>query len=147
GKNVKAPVTEVFKIASKPMFIGTFVMVGCYTLFYLVTTWILSYGIGDSSKGLGLGIAYTDFLELQLVSILAFIVGIPISSILADKVGRKPILAIVSALIIVFGFTFTQFLAIDPGRKSTVLTFLTIGMFFMGLIFGLMSAVFLELFS
>lgn len=146
GKKVKAPVTEVFKVAGKPMVIGTFVMVGCYTLFYLVTTWILSFGIGDPSKGLGLGIPYTDFLQLQLVSIFAFIAGIPVSSILADKYGRKPILAIVSALIIVFGFTFTQFLAIDAATEVSVLVFLTIGMFLMGLIFGPMSAVLPELF-
>src|SRR5699024_12359759 len=146
GKKVKAPVTEVFKVAAKPMFIGTFVMVGCYTLFYLVTTWILSFGIGNPSQGLGLGIAYTDFLEIQLISIFAFIVGIPVSSILADKVGRKPILATVSALIIVFGFTFTQFLPIDSATEGSVLLFLTIGMFLMGLIFGPMSAVFPVLF-
>ena len=55
-------------------------------------------------------------------------------------------MAIVSALIIVFGFTFTQFLAIDAATEASVLVFLTIGMFLMGLIFGPMSAVLPELF-
>ena len=48
GKKVKTPMVEAFRTAWKPIIIGTFVMVSCYTLFYLVTTWILSYGIGDS---------------------------------------------------------------------------------------------------
>src|SRR5699024_4745792 len=43
-------------------------------------------------------------------------------------------------------FTFTQFLAIESATETSVLTFLTIGMFLMGLIFGPMSAVLPELF-
>ncbi|MDY3128342.1 MAG: MFS transporter [Corynebacterium sp.] len=146
GKKVKSPITEAFRVATKPMILGTFVMVGCYTLFYLVTTWILSYGIGDRTRGLGLGFAYTDFLELQLISIFAFMAGIPVASILADRFGRKPVLAITTILIIVFGFSFPIFLGLDNASHASVLLFLTIGMFLQGLNFGPMSAVLPELF-
>ncbi|AKK03105.1 MFS transporter [Corynebacterium epidermidicanis] len=145
GKKVSTPLTEVFKTSWKPLIIGTFVMVACYTLFYLVTTWILSYGIGKRENG-GLGIAYIQFLKLQLISIFAFIAGIPLSGWLADKFGRRRILLVVSIIMIGFGFTFPIFLAPSTATTNTVLAFLTIGMFIMGLIFGPMSAVLPELY-
>lgn len=146
GKKVKTPIAEAFKTSWRPMILGTFIMLSCYTLFYLVTTWILSFGIGKKDAGLGLGIAYNDFLKLQLISIFAFIVGIPLAGIWADKYGRRNFLLVVSAVMIAFGFTFDFWLSPDHATKLSVLGFLTIGMFIMGLIFGPMSAVLPELF-
>lgn len=146
GKKVDSPLKEVFRTSKMPMLAGTFIMVGCYTIFYLVTTWILSYGIGDRESGIGLGIPYTDFLVLQLISIFAFIVGIPIAGRLADVKGRKPTLFWTTIAIIAFGFTFRFFLDPETATEGSVLAFLTIGMFLMGLIFGPMSSVLPELF-
>lgn len=146
GKKESVPVFALFRHGWKPMLIGTFVMLSCYVLFYLVTTWVLSYGIGDASKGLGLGIPYIDFLEIQLISIILFMVGIPISSVLADKYGRKPVLIVTSILMILFGLSFPLFLNIGTANRESVLLFLVVGMFVMGLIFGPMSAVLPELF-
>ena len=137
---------EAFRTAWKPMIIGTFVMVSCYTLFYPVTTWILSYGIGDKTKELGLGISYLEFLEIQLISIFMFIIGIPVSSMLSDRYGHKPILVVTSLIMIAFGFSFPSFLGIEHADRNSVLGFLLVGMFIMGLIFGPMSAVLPELF-
>ncbi|WP_408930529.1 MFS transporter [Corynebacterium axilliensis] len=146
GKKAKTPMVEAFKTSWKPMIIGTFVMLSCYTLFYLVTTWILSYGIGDKAQGLGLGIPYLEFLEVQLISIFMFIVGIPVSSMLSDRYGRKPVLIVTSVVMIAFGFSFPLFLGLDVADRNSVLCFLLVGMFCMGLIFGPMSAVLPELF-
>lgn len=146
GKKVDKPLSEVFKVAWRPLISGTFVMVGCYTLFYLVTTWVLSYGLGSKEAGLGLGIPYTHFLKLQLLSILAFVVGIPLSGWLADAWGRKNTLGWTTVAIIIFGFSFNYFLNINTATEASVLAFLTIGMFLMGMIFGPMSAVLPEMF-
>ncbi|MBI9000406.1 MHS family MFS transporter [Corynebacterium sp. CCM 9185] len=146
GKKVNAPVAEVFRTSFRPLVLGTFIMVSCYTLFYLVTTWVLSYGIGPREKGLGLGINYTDFLKIQLISIFAFIVGIVFSGRLADSRGRRRTLSIVSLFMIGFGLVFPLFLSPDTATTGSTLAFLTIGMFIMGLIFGPMSAVLPELF-
>ncbi|ALU21466.1 MFS transporter [Corynebacterium pseudotuberculosis] len=146
GKKVKTPITEAFKTAWRPMILGTFIMLSCYTLFYLVTTWVLSYGIGNKNLGLGLGIPYIDFLKLQLVSIAAFIVGIPLAGQMADRRGRKTSLISISIVMILFGLSFKIFLDPATATVGSVLIFLTIGMFIMGLIFGPMSAVLPELF-
>ncbi|MDF2824617.1 MAG: ral substrate transporter, partial [Mycobacterium sp.] len=73
GERVKAPVTEVFRGNWRQLIIGTFVMLATYTLFYIVTTWALSYGTGKRPPdGAGLGFGYVDFLYLQLISVLFF---------------------------------------------------------------------------
>lgn len=142
GKKAKMPLTEVFRTSWRPLILGTFIMVSCYTLFYLVTTWVLSYGIAKN----GLAIPYLDFLKLQLISIFAFIISIPLAGRLADTRGRKSTLIVVSLVMIAFGFTFTHFLSPGSASEDSVLIFLTVGMFIMGLIFGPMSAVLPELF-
>ena len=142
GKKAKMPLTEVFRTSWRPLILGTFIMVSCYTLFYLVTTWVLSYGIAKN----GLAIPYLDFLKLQLISIFAFIISIPLAGRLADTRGRKSTLIVVSIVMIAFGFTFTHFLSPGSASENSVLIFLTVGMFIMGLIFGPMSAVLPELF-
>ncbi|MDO4908565.1 MAG: MFS transporter [Corynebacterium sp.] len=149
GKKVKAPLGEVFRTSWKPLILGTFVMISCYTLFYLVTTWVLSYGIAkkDNPNGVsGLGIKYMDFLEIQILTIILFAVSIPISAIIADCYGRRVILITVSVLMIIYGFSFGYFLNPETADRTSVTIFLFIGMFLMGLVFGPMSAVLPELF-
>ena len=76
GKKVKAPLAEVVKTSWRPLIAGTFIMVATYTLFYIVTTWVISYGTGKvtDESGVKLSISYVDFLQLQLVAVdaLAF---------------------------------------------------------------------------
>ncbi|WP_010523950.1 MFS transporter [Nesterenkonia sp. F] len=150
-ERVKAPIREVFAKDWRRIVMGTFIMLATYGLFYLMTTWILSYAIGSAETG-GLQYDYHSFLILQLISILFFAAFIPVSGALADKVGRRPMLLVVTAAIIVFGFTFGIWLA--PASMGTgegmnvglMLVFLCVGMALMGLTFGPMSAVLPELF-
>ncbi len=150
-KVVKAPVAEVFKKNWLQLIQGTFIMLATYVLFYLMTAWILSYGIGKPSAGM-LGIPYQEFLILQLIAVLLFAAFVPVSGWLADKYGRRSSQLVITAFIALFGLTF-KFL-IDPALTGTgadvsvwrVLVFLCIGMTLMGLTFGSMSAILPELF-
>ena len=76
GKRVASPIKETFRTAWRPLILSTFIMVGTYAIFYITTTWILSYGIAKPDNG-GLGIPYGEFLPLQLIGILFFIAGVP----------------------------------------------------------------------
>ena len=148
---VKAPLGEVFKRNWWELILGTFVMYATYVLFYLMTTWILSYAIGKTQNGM-LGVKYADFLVLQLVGILFFAAFVPVSGWLADRFGRKPTLLVVSGLMIVFGLSFGAWLSPaamgqgDALNVPSMLAFLAVGMALMGLTFGPMSAVLPELF-
>jgi metabolite-proton symporter len=151
GEKLKTPLAVVFRNNPRELVLGTFIMLATYVLFYLMTTWILSYAIGRTELGF-LGIGYRNFLVLQLVSVLFFAGMIPVAGWLADRYGRRCVLMVVTAAIMLFGLTFDLFL--NPGvmgtgasaNMSLMLLFLCIGMTLMGLTFGPMSAILPELF-
>ncbi|MFN3869819.1 MAG: MFS transporter, partial [Hyphomicrobiaceae bacterium] len=91
GEKLKSPLAHVIANNPRELVLGTFAMVATYGLFYLMTTWILSYAIGKTDLGF-LGIGYRDFLVLQLVSVVLFAAFIPVSGYLADVVGRRRLL-------------------------------------------------------
>jgi MFS family permease len=151
GEKLKTPLAVVMKKHLKELIQGAFIMLATYGLFYLMTTWILSYAIGTTELGF-LGIGYRGFLVLQILSVLLFAGMIPVAGWLADKYGRRSHLMVVTAGIIIFGASFKLFL--DPVIMGTgaganmglMLIFLSVGMTLMGLSFGPMSAVLPELF-
>jgi MFS family permease len=151
GEKLKQPFAVVFRHHLKELILGTFIMLATYGLFYLMTTWILSYAIGKTELGF-LGIGYRSFLVLQIISVLFFAGMVPVAGWLADKYGRRSVLLVVTAAIILFGFSFNIFLnpaTMGTGEKANMglmLLFLCIGMALMGLTFGPMSAVLPELF-
>lgn len=151
GEKLKTPIARVFRHHFGTLMLGMFIMVATYGLFYLMTTWVLSYAIGSTALGF-LGIGYRDFLVLQLISVILFAAFIPLAGLLADRFGRRRFLLIVTAAIILFGFSFNLFLSpelIGTGEHASrglMLSFLSIGMALMGLTFGPMSALLPELF-
>ncbi|KXP00043.1 MFS transporter [Tsukamurella pseudospumae] len=149
GKKVKAPIGEVFRTAWRPLIIGTFVMVATYTLFYLVTTWVASYGVGKvvDKSGIKLTFSFTDFLKMQLIAVLFFAVFVAVSGWLADRFGRRLVLIVVTVAIIVYGLLFKWILDPASTTQGSMLTVLIVGLTLMGLTFGPMSAVLPELFS
>ncbi|MCV7084641.1 MHS family MFS transporter [Mycolicibacter hiberniae] len=146
GTPVKAPIAALLRGSWRQLVIGTLVMVVPYTLFYTVTTWSLSYGTAKRPpEGFGLGYGYADFLGLQLIAVVFFVCVLPIVGRLADRFGRRSLLLIFTAGIMVYGATFGAFL--NPAASTgTMLAFLIVGMTLMGLVFGPMSAVLPELF-
>jgi metabolite-proton symporter len=151
GEKLKVPLVQVFQHNFRELLLGMFIMVATYGLFYLMTTWILSYAIGSVQLGF-LGIGYRDFLVLQLFSVLFFAALIPVSGHLADRFGRRGLLLVVTIVIVFFGLSFTLFLSPEnmgtgiQANKTLMLIFLSLGMVLMGLSFGPMSAILPELF-
>ncbi|GAA1746306.1 MHS family MFS transporter [Rothia terrae] len=151
NEKVKTPLAEAFKVAWWPMIQGTFIMLATYVLFYLMTAWILSFGIGKVESG-GLAIPYRTFLVIQLITILLFAAMVPVSGWLADKFGRRSSQLVITAGILVFGLSFG--ILMNPANVGTgadanilrIIVFMAIGMALMGLTFGSMSAYLPELF-
>lgn len=148
GEKVKTPLKAVFKTSWRQLIIGTFVMLATYTLFYIMTTWVLSYGTGKTAAdgGYGAGFQYREFLVLQLVAVLFFAATIPVAGWLADRFGRRITLLVITGAMMVFGLTFGLLLGVDGMSDARMLVFLIIGMVLMGFTFGPMSAVLPELF-
>jgi MFS family permease len=137
-KQVEIPLMTILKSYKWELIFGTLAAVATFVTFYLMTVFSLSYATTD------LGFSRRDFLIIQLFSILFFVVGIPVSAVLADKLGRKKILLLVSTLIALFGFTFSFFM--ESGSTPMITTFVCIGMGLMGLTYGPVGTFLSELF-
>ncbi|MDQ1131343.1 MFS transporter [Microbacterium sp. SORGH_AS_0888] len=132
------------------LILGTFIMLATYVLFYLMTSFTLSYGTAKTTAAVpGLGFAYTDFVIMQIIGVVFFGVFTLLSGPIADAIGRRRLLLWVTAAIVVFGLTFNVFLLPYADPKFTgalVQAFLIFGFMLMGATFGPMGAVLPELF-
>jgi metabolite-proton symporter len=137
-KQVKIPLMTILKSYKWELIFGTLAAVATFVTFYLMTVFSLSWATSD------MGFSRRDFLIIQLFSILFFVVGIPVSAVLADKLGRKRILVFISTLIMLFGFSFSFFM--ESGNTSMITTFVCTGMGLMGLTYGPLGTFLSELF-
>jgi MFS family permease len=163
----KFPLGVVIRHHWRQLILGTFIMLATYVLFYLMTNFTLAYGTkptADAAKAAataagtpfdpsayvpGLGFGYVDFVVMQIIGVVFFGVFTLLSGPIADAIGRRKLLIWVTALIIVFGLTFTLFLLPQADPKFTgalVQAFLVFGFVLMGSTFGPMGALLPELF-
>lgn len=136
----KSPLKDVFRTSWRQILKGTFIVSVTYTLFYTLSTWSLTYATTT------LGFSNRAYLLLLMTAIVVFAAMILASSYLADFWGRKKMLMTISAALVVFSFAFPYLLS---GQHNTggALTFLVIGFFLMGFIYGPVGALLPELFS
>jgi MFS family permease len=125
-------------------------MLATYVLFYLMTTFSLSYGTHPADQSpAGLGITYTDFVLMQIIGVVFFGLFTILSGPLADSVGRRKLLLWITGIIIVFALMFPIFLdskANTSFNGALVEAFLIIGFTLMGFTFGPMGALLPEMF-
>ncbi|WP_242363881.1 MFS transporter [Limosilactobacillus antri] len=135
----KSPLREVFKSNWREILKGTFMMGATYALFCTLTTWALAFATT------ALGFSSAEFLLLLMIAIVEFAVMIMLTSVLADKVGRKKVLLTASVALVGFSLVFPYFLAGKHNLMGAVL-FLGVGFLIMGTLYGPVGAVLPELF-
>lgn len=144
GEVRKLPLADVVRGHWRQLILGTFFMLATYVLFYLMTTFSLSYGRTAKSAAVpGLGYSYTTFVLMMIFGVLFFAVFTLVSGPLADKYGRRSTLIPVTAAIVVFGLVWVPL--IGMGTLGVVL-WLVLGFTLMGMTFGPMGALLPELF-
>jgi MFS family permease len=148
GKVVKLPLGAVIKSNWRQLILGTFFMLATYVLFYLMTTFSLSYGRApiepaDPTVMPGLGYDYTTFVLMMIVGVVFFGVFTLVSGPLADRFGRRKTLIWVTLGIIAFGLLWVPMLG---AGFVGVMAWLIIGFTLMGMTFGPMGALLPELF-
>ncbi|WP_129336184.1 MFS transporter [Cellulomonas endophytica] len=146
----KMPLGTAVRDHWRRLVLGTFIMLATYVLFYLMTNFTLTYGTTarDAAPG-GLGIGYTHLVLMQILGVVFFGVFTLLSGPVADAVGRRRLLLVVTSLIGVFGLTFALFLAPRADEAFTgalAQAFLVLGFTLMGATFGPMGALLPELF-
>ncbi len=164
-KVAKSPFKVTMTYHWRPVLAGTFIMLATYVLFYLMTSFTLTYGTAPATveaaraaaeaKGKvfdaaaeaafvpGLGIARPEFLTMLIIGVVFFGIFTVVSGPLAEKFGRRKFLIAVTLGILVFGLSWT--LMFGPG-KAAAMVGLILGFTLMGLTFGPMAAYLPELF-
>ncbi|WP_432511855.1 MFS transporter [Kineococcus sp. SYSU DK001] len=137
-QQVRVPVAETFRRSGKTVVLGAFSVMLTYTLFYLTTTWSLSYGTG------ALSYERQDFLLMLCVAVVFMAIATPLSGVLSDRFGRRPVLATAMVGGAVVGLLTGPLLG--SGETWKVMVWLCAGLFFMGLVFGPIGAYLPELF-
>jgi len=160
----KLPLGRVFKTSWRQLILGTFIMLATYVLFYLMTTFTLTYGTKPTLEGAkaaaekagkpmseaaaaafvpGLGYSRNDFLWMLIAGVVFFGIFTLVSGPLAEKYGRRKMLIAVTAGIFVFGLLFVPLFS---GGFVGTMGLLILGFSLMGLTFGPMGALLPELF-
>ncbi|OKS89227.1 MFS transporter [Mucilaginibacter polytrichastri] len=124
----KVPFADVFVKHTKAIVLGTLVTITTFLLFYLMTVFTLSWGTS------ALHYPKSNFLIIQMISMLFFGMGIPLSAVLADKYGRNNMLIVATICIMIFGLIFAPLFT--TGSLVVTAVFLSLGMFLMGLTYG-----------
>ncbi|MDG1872017.1 MAG: MFS transporter [Flavobacterium sp.] len=135
---IKVPFFTLIKFYKNQLIFGTLAAMTTFLLFYLMTVFTLSWATSD------LDYSKRDFLLMQLFSVLFFAMFIPISALIADKIGRRKTLIYVTVAIAVFGFLFSM--AMNSGNTVVVTLFLCVGMSLMGCTYGPLGTFLSELF-
>lgn len=137
-KEVKVPFLTLIKSYKNQLIFGTFAAITTFLVFYLMTVFTLSWATSD------LGFTKRDALLIQLFSVLFFALFIPISALVADKIGRRKMLIYTTIAIAIFGFFFSYFL--NSGSTVLVTAFVCMGMSLMGFTYGPLGTFLSELF-
>lgn len=140
----KVPVARVFRTSWRQIVSGTFIMLATYVLFYLMTTFTLTYGTTPTTdEPAGLGYERTDFLVMLIAGVVFFGIFTLVSGPMAERFGRRRHLIATTIGIAVFG---ALFVPLFSGGTVGTMALLVLGFSLMGLTFGPMAAVLPELF-
>ena len=134
----KVPLATVVTQHTRATLLGTFAMVACYAVFYLSTVFALGYGTST------LGYSRPTFLLFECIAVCFMGLGIPLSGLAADRFGRRPVVMSGTVFTMLLGLLLGPMLG--SGSWPLVLSFLCLGLFAMGWIFGPMGALLPELF-
>lgn len=137
-ERVEVPMFVVFRQHAIPLVLGTIIAIATFVLFYLTTVFALTWG---TTK---LGYNREEFLMIQLGAIFFFALTIPISALLADRLGRRFMLIAVTIGIILYGFLFAPLFG--SGETTSVFIFLAIGLALMGMTYGPLGTILSEMF-
>ena len=137
-ERVKVPVVAVFAKHTKVIFLGTAAVITTFLLFYIMTVFTLNWGTS------ALHYSRESFLIAQMISMLFFALGIPVSAVLADRKGRNNMLLVSSIGIFIFGLFLAPFFS--TGNLIITVVFQSTGMLLMGLNYGPVGTALAEIF-
>ena len=127
NERVEVPIVAVLRDHTAILVLATLAAVTTFVIFYLMTVFTLSWATTH------LGFKRQDFLLLQILGVVFFGIGIPLSAKLAERIGSLSTLIMATLLIIAFSFAFGPLFTADSTQALLVLC---LGLTGMGLTYG-----------
>jgi metabolite-proton symporter len=128
----QVPLAEVFERYPQRLIGGMLSVLACFALFYLTTTFALSYGTR------ALHYHYSAFLAVQIGAIVFMAAGIALAGWWSDRQSPRIVLLAGCALAVVCGFLIAPMM--QAGSLGMVFAFLALSLFVMGLVYGPLGA-------
>jgi metabolite-proton symporter len=138
GERVRVPFAVVLVKYPWQLVLGTLGATCTFVVFYLMTV----FALGWATRSLGFG--REQFLILQMLGVLFFGLTIPLSAIIADRIGQRSMLMIAQVLMIAFGFAFEPLFGAHLTLR--VFVFLAFGFALSGLTYGPLGSALATLF-
>ena len=120
-------VRELVSAQGNNLFIGAFAALASFALFHIVTVFPLSWVMLYSQQEIG------EFLGVQIIGALLAAAAMPLSGLLADRIGRRSTLGSLAVLIGIFGLFAPLLLG---GGTLGQDAFILVGFVLLGLSYG-----------
>jgi metabolite-proton symporter len=130
AERVKVPLVEIFRHHKRSLFLGTFVALVTFVLFYIGSAWLLSYNVKVRK------IPFLEALEVQIIGSIAFGLFIPFAAKLAERFGRREVLIGTTVLIALFSFLLPVLMG---GGEIGIFVFAAMALALMGMTYGLIG--------
>jgi metabolite-proton symporter len=138
GERVRVPFLVVMTKYPRELILGTLATTTTFLVFYLMTVFALSWATT------ALKFPRIEYLILQMVGVLFFGLTIPISAVIADRIGGRRMLVIATLAIMAFGFLFAPLFGVHDTAK--VFTFVALGFSLVGFTYGPVGSALASLF-
>ena len=130
AERVAVPVVELFRSHKKSLFLGTFMALVTFVLFYICSAYLLSYNVKV------VGISFLDALRVQIYGSVLFGLTTIAAGKLGDRFGRRELLIWSTIAVALFSFALGPLLTSGIGG---IYAFTTIGMLLFGLNYGVIG--------
>jgi metabolite-proton symporter len=138
GERVRVPFLAVVTQYPRELILGILGTTTTFLIFYLMTVFALSWATT------ALNFPRSDFLVLQMVGVLFLGLTIPVSALIADRIGGRLMLIFATLAIMAFGFAFAPLFGAHDSVK--VFAFLALGFSLTGFTYGPLGAALASLF-
>ena len=138
GERVRVPFLVVLTRHPRQLVLGTLGATTTFVVFYLMTVFALGWATTSLKFPRG------EYLVMQMIGVLFFGLFIPISAVIADRIGGRMMLIIATVAIVLFGFLFAPLFGAHDTTK--VFAFLVLGFCVTGLTYGPLGSALASLF-
>jgi MFS family permease len=135
----RRPIVEAFRARPRELLLAALSFVANTAIGYIFLAYLLAYGTSV------MHLSRTFVLTVVVIGSVVWLVTIVVGARWSDRVGRKPVYLVGSALLVVWAFPF--FLLIDTAVPALVVTSVVVLTCGLGLSYGPQAAFFAELFE